>query len=143
MPGTAVRRDPSTTLWAGAIVVLVVSAAVTAPLDAFTWPIRVATGLPILAFAVAAWRRGWHRPGTVSHADAGGPPSAVRRASLALWVALLGAAGGYAYTMYQSQPRDVYPTLSSLAGDAFEVTAVRGVAFALWCLLGAYVVVRR
>lgn len=134
--GSAVRRGLL-------LVALFVYCAVSASFAAFTVPMRVATSLPIVAVIAWAIKDGWHRCGPI---DQDPPlsrttPSSV--AAMAVWVLLLVVAAAFQLATYLSEPREVYPTLSSLAGDAFSVAPVRTAGFAAWLALAAYLLVRR
>lgn len=113
-------------------------AAVVSRFDAFTWPSRIATGVPIAVAVVVALRLGWHRPGPLA-----APPPFVHLGGMAVWTSLIAAAVWFQLAVFRSAPREEYPTLSSLARVAFGWPPVRAVAFWAWLLLGLYVLVRR
>jgi hypothetical protein len=105
----------------------------------FTAQQYVVTGIPCAVIVAAAVRRGWLRPGPVHPSPARVPgPAPV----LALWVALLGLALAVQLFHFFDAPRDVYPTLSSLASLVFDIYPVRVVAFAAWLGLGWYLLER-
>jgi hypothetical protein len=132
------------TMWRGLLLLgLFLYCAISASFDAFTAPMRVATSLPIAAAIAVAIREGWHRRGPV---DQEPPLPRVTPATVvatAAWVGLLTVTGVFQFALYRSQPRELYPTLSALAGEAFGVAPVRAVAFAAWLALGAYLLARR
>jgi ribose/xylose/arabinose/galactoside ABC-type transport system permease subunit len=100
----------------------------------FTVQQYVATGLPVLAVVVIAVRRGWLRPGWAA------PAAPVPRPPLvaALWLMLILVALAVQLFNFYDWPRTVYPTLSSLASQIFDIYPVRVIAFALWLRLGWY-----
>ena len=98
-------------------------------------------GAVVLAVAVA---RGWLRPARLAAEPAG----ASRRSSradalgLAIWLVLIAVAVGFQLAMFVSNPRSVYPTLSSLVAGVFDTRAFRAGAFALWLWLAWYLLNR-
>jgi hypothetical protein len=125
-----------------AVVAVVAYSAVASLLDPFTRPIQVATVLPCIGLLVLAVARGWHRRGR----SAGTP---VRRRELPLWgpalvvwLVLVLLAVAVQLFNYFEWPRELYPTLSSLASRVFGVRVVRAAGFALWLWFGWYLVDR-
>jgi hypothetical protein len=113
-------------------------ATVAASFEPYTWPMRVATGAVCAAAAVDAVRHGWLRRWRQ-------PPMPRRPrdvALLAVWLLLIGVVVGTQLAMYVSAPRDLYPTFSSVASDAFGLWPVRVAAFAVWTWAGWYLVRR-
>lgn len=122
-----------------AVVAAVVAYSVAAALmEPFTRPSEVIIALGILAMVAVAVRAGWHRRGPV-----GEPPEAHGRhwwRALAVWAVLIAVIGLFQMAQFQSNPRDVYPTLSSLASIAFGSWPVRAAAIAAWVGLGFYII---
>lgn len=118
--------------------VIVVYGAVAASLDPFTRPSEVAIGAGIVAVTVVAVGAGWHRVREI------GPVPRIHGSAwgrgLAIWAVLIVAIGLFQMAQFQSNPRDVYPTLSSLASIAFGSWPVRAAAIAGWLALGLYIV---
>lgn len=104
----------------------------------FTLQQYVVTGIPCVVVVGLAVRRGWLRPGWVA------PPARVPGpTSIAvLWVVLLGLVTAVQLFHFFDWPRDVYPTLSSLASRVFDIYPVRVAAFAAWAWFGWYLVDR-
>jgi len=99
----------------------------------FSWPMRLATAFPCVILVGVATHRGWLRDGPVDGAP-------LRALGLATGLVLLAAIGSFQLSLYLSAPRADYPTLSSLAGSAFEHLPVRATAFAAWLASGWYLV---
>jgi hypothetical protein len=104
----------------------------------FTFPQQVATAIPCLAMLGVALRRGWHRPG----AKPGPEPDVRHGLGLAVWLVLIALAAAVQLFNYFDWPREVYPTLSSLASQVFWIYPVRLVAFWGWLGLGWYLLDR-
>lgn len=121
---------------AGTIVVGFALAAV--QLEPFTRPIEVAIAVAIVAMVGLAIHAGWLRRG-----PAGEPPAPTGRAwwvAIAIWLVLIGAISLFQLAIFQSNPRDVYPTLSSMASQAFAAWPVRAGAIAAWLALGGLLI---
>lgn len=125
-----------------AVAAIVAYGAVVSLLDPFTRPIQVATGLPCVGLVVLAVTRGWHRRGR----RAGTP---VRRRghplwapALVVWLVLVGLAVAVQLLNYVEGPRELYPTLSSLASRVFGIRPARAAGFALWLWFGWYLLDR-
>ena len=118
--------------------VVVAYSVVAAMLEPFTRPSEVIIGLGIVAVVAVAVRAGWH------HRGANGPVPPVLgrhwKQGLSVWVVLIAAIGLFQLAQFQSNPRDVYPTLSSLASIAFGAWPVRALAIAAWMALGLYII---
>ena len=102
----------------------------------FTWPMRIAVIVPVLAAAVFVVRPS--RPG-------GEPAMAQRRAyrrCRAAWIVLLGLATAWELLALFSSPRDDHPTLSSMSDDVMRTHPGRALTFALWLLVGWLLFVR-
>jgi len=110
-------------------------AGVVATFTPFTWPMRVAVALPMVSVVAAAVARGWHRQGSLEAAP-------VRTTGLATGLVLLALVGVFELALYVSAPRDEYPTMSSIAGEALGAWPVRAAAFLTWLGAGWYVVRR-
>ncbi len=129
------RASPTTVGVAAAVLVY---GAVAASLDPFTRPSEVAIGAGTVAVVIVALRTGWQRPSAVGPV----PPRHGEHwgRAVVVWVVLIGAIGLFQMAQFQSNPRDVYPTLSSLASIAFGAWPVRAAAIAGWLALGLYIV---
>ncbi|MEW6155572.1 MAG: hypothetical protein AB1673_16540 [Actinomycetota bacterium] len=121
-----------------AVVVAAVYGAVAMLFAPFTLAQHVATAVPCVAMLTAAVLRGWHRPG----AKPGPGPDVRHRAGVAVWLVLITLAVTVQLLNYFEWPRDVYPTLSSLASQVFSIYPVRVVAFWAWLGLGWYILER-
>lgn len=104
----------------------------------FTAQQYVVTGIPCAIVVAIAVRRGWLRPGWKAPSAAVPGPMWV----MLLWTTLVGLAVAVQLFNYFDWPRDLYPTLSSLAGKVFGVYPIRVAAFALWLRLGWYLLDR-
>lgn len=114
-------------------------ATVATSFDPYTWPNRVATGVPVAIAVVVVIRRGWlWRHLSVSIA----PPRRALVVGTAVWVAVISLAVGLQLLMYFGSPRDLYPTLSSFAEEVFSIHALRAASFAAWLGLGWLLVAR-
>jgi hypothetical protein len=113
----------------------VVYAAVATSFAPWTWPMRVATAIPIAAVLALALGRGRHRrqPAPVRPVD-----RRTQAVAFTGWLVLIAIAVSFQLALYRSQPRDTYPTLSSLAAEVFTVQPLRAAAFALWLWLAWY-----
>jgi hypothetical protein len=130
------RARPLTVI--AVIVVLVAYSVVAALLEPFTRPSEVIIGLGIVGVVAVAVAAGWH------HRGANGPVPPVLgrhwKRGVAVWVSLIAAIGLFQMAQFQSNPRDVYPTLSSLASIAFGTWPIRAAAIAAWMALGLYII---
>ncbi|MFP3907810.1 MAG: hypothetical protein ACLFWR_12315 [Acidimicrobiales bacterium] len=122
-----------------AIVGVVAYSVVVARIEPFTRPSEVATGLGIVAIAALAVRTGWLRRGPIGPAPA--PHGRHWNLAVGVWVLLIAAIGAFQLALFQSNPRETYPTLSSLASIAFAAWPARAAAIAAWIGLGIYLVV--
>lgn len=124
---------------------MVAYAGVATRVEPFSWPMRVAVALPSVAAAALAVRRGWLR-GALSTEWARSilprSPGTAVWIGLGVWVLLLAALTVFQLAVFTSNPREVYPTLSSLANATFDDWWVRIAAFATWLWVGWYVVER-
>ena len=111
--------------------------AVAALFEPMTWPTRIATALPILALLAGAVHRGWSRPRM---------PVARRRrlrpGAAAVWVILIGAVIAVQLLNFVAEPREIYPTLSSLAQEVLDLYPLRAAMFVGWIGAGWYLVGR-
>lgn len=105
----------------------------------FTVPMLVATLLPVGVVVAVAVTRG-RRPRDRAWPER--PRPARGRTGWVVWAALAGAVVTVQLLNYVEGPRAAYPTLSSLAAQAFSVGGVRPVAFACWLGLGWFLVGR-
>ena len=101
----------------------------------FTWPMRVATALAVVAIVFLAIRRGWYH-------RAAPDDLAPNRRGLRLGLVLLAVVGLFQLELYLSSPRSSYPTLSSLASTSFSLWPVRATAYFGWLAAGWYLVDR-
>jgi hypothetical protein len=93
----------------------------------FTWPMYIATALPIVAVLVVDRRH--DRP-----AENDRPP---RRSGLAVWAGLFALALVWELAAYFASPRQDHPTLSTIADNIMSTHLGRTAAFALWLALGS------
>jgi multidrug transporter EmrE-like cation transporter len=146
--GDATAAGPTRRMWsppAAVAAAMVAYAAVATLYEPFSWPMRVAVALPAAAVVALAVRRGWLggvlRVGWARSAVPRSPGMAVW-VGLGVWVLLLAALTVFQLAVFTSNPREVYPTLSSLANATFDDWWVRIAAFATWLWVGWYVVER-
>jgi hypothetical protein len=126
--------------WTGIVsLALVVGYAVAvARLEPFTLPTEIAITAAIVAMVGLAIHAGWLRRGPVG--DRSDRASRTWWLALAIWLVLIGAISLFQLAQFQSNPRDVYPTLSSLASIAFAHWPVRAAAIVAWIALGLHLV---
>jgi hypothetical protein len=126
------------------IVVFVIYAAIATNFRANTQAMLITIAIPGAVVLTIAVARGWLRPGRLVTEHAGAPhhskPANV--VGLAIWLALIAIAVGFQLAMFMSNPRSVYPTLSSLLAGVFDTRALRAGAFALWLWLAWYLLDR-
>ena len=126
------------------IVVFVIYAAIATSFQPNTRAMLITIVIPAAVVLTAAVARGWLRPGPV----ASEPSTASHRSTradvvgLAIWLVLLAVAVGFQLLMFMSNPRTVYPTLSSLVAGVFDTRALRAGAFALWLWFAWYLLDR-
>lgn len=146
MPGAAASR--ARRVWCpptAAVVAIVAYAGLATRVEPFSWPMRVAVALPSIAVAALAVRRGWLRGAlSIEWARSILPrsPGIAVWVGLGVWVLLLAVLTVFQLALFTSNPREVYPTLSSLANATFDDWWVRIAAFATWLWVGWYVVER-
>jgi hypothetical protein len=99
----------------------------------------VLIGVVSLAVVGLAVWAGWLGRGPVGQPVAR-PTGPSWRRGLAIWALLIGAIGLFQLAQFQSNPRDTYPTLSSLASISFQHWPVRAAAIAAWLVLGGHLV---
>jgi hypothetical protein len=97
---------------------------------AFTIPIDIAVGAPVLAVLGLSWQRS--RLGRVPPELLYRPP----RSGWAVWAALTAVLTGWELAAYIASPRHAHPTLSSISDDITSGHPARAFVFALWLLLG-------
>jgi len=138
--------------WVAALCALVASslAAFTRP---FTWQADVVTAVALAAL-VAVVVVQLVGPVPAAFARRGPASAPVRRAGhrfgahrygpgrWAPWLVVLALVAGWELYCYFASPRVAHPTLSSLLDMATASDLGRGVAFAVWLALGAYLVTR-
>jgi hypothetical protein len=132
------RKRVTPTLAMGVAAVVIAYGIVAAQLEPFSRPSEIANALAIAAIVALAIATGWHRKGPVGPLPPAHGPQ--RNRGLAVWVVLIVAIGLFQLAQFQSNPRNVYPTLSSLASIAFGEWPVRAAAIAGWLALGIYIV---
>jgi hypothetical protein len=98
----------------------------------FTWPMYIATAIPIVAGLVIVRR----------HATSAGTDPPAARSGLAVWGTLFALALVWELTAYFSSPRQDHPTLSTIADNVMSSHLGRSAAFALWLALGSVLFVR-
>lgn len=110
----------------------------------FTISADIYTAIPI-AFASLAvsWQLFGSRTkrlGALEHLASrkGREPTPVSARGVAPWILLVGIAIGWELFSYFSGPRSEHPTLSSLYNVAAGLSWIKASFFALWVLLGAY-----
>jgi hypothetical protein len=147
LPPRSSARSRSTATAVGiagtAVFVGSVIAAFTRP---FTWPADVVTALGLLAvLAVVIVQLIGHPPALLARRSVPDSGPVASRPGVARWtawaVAIVLVAGWEVYS-YLSAPRAQHPTFSSLLDTATGSHAGRGVVFAVWLVLGAYLVTR-
>jgi hypothetical protein len=69
--------------------------------------------------------------------------SRASRASIAVWLLLVGLALSWELYAYFSSPRDQHPTLSVIADEVMSVHAGRALMFLAWLALGWVLISRR
>ena len=114
------------------VVVALVYSWIAASFRPFTWPMYVATAIPIIVCLPATFRR---MPAVRDE------PSAPRRGT-AVWIGLVVLLVAWELLAYFSSPRHDHPTLSTIADNAMSSHPGRAVAFALWLVLGWLLFVR-
>jgi hypothetical protein len=122
------RRSPAIPV----VAVALIYSWVAATFRPFTWPIYVATAIPIVVCLLAASR---HVP--VVRDD----PSAPRR-EVAVWIGLVLLLLAWELLAYFSSPRHDHPTLSTIADNAMSSHIGRAMTFALWLTVGWLLFVR-
>lgn len=86
-------------------------------------------GPGVAAVAVAAVRRPAWLPARSQEAP--------RRPGMAVWIATIAVLGVWQLAAYLQEPREAYPTLSSLANTALDPQPVRAAAFLGWLTVAA------
>jgi hypothetical protein len=117
---------------------LITYAAFAAALQPFSHPQRVVTALAIALVVGVAVVRGWAGGELAASCEARTGPIP----SFAVWAGLLALSGLVQLHHYLNWPRDVYPTLSSLAGEAFAFYPARALGYGLWLWLAWYLLDR-
>jgi hypothetical protein len=95
----------------------------------FTWPMRLATAVPIVLVLALGWR-GPNR-------DRAEPRRRTHRVGLWVWAALLVLLMVWELIAYLGSPRHDHPTLSSIAETVMSTQATRALVFAAWLGVGA------
>jgi hypothetical protein len=126
------------------IVVFVIYAAIATNFKPHTRAMLITIAIPSAVVLTAAVARGWLRPARLATV----PVEASQRSNradavgLAIWIVLFAVAIGFQLAMFVSNPRSVYPTLSSLVAGVFDTRVLRAGAFALWLWLAWYLLDR-
>lgn len=120
---------------------LVAVLAVATPREPSSWQARAVTTLVGLAVLLWAISRGQHRarPRPGARPRLGG----ARTVSLVAWLCAFGTLVAYQLAIFFSEPREVYPTLSSLINPVIEPVGIRAAAFVVWAWAGWYLVAKR
>lgn len=130
-------------VWPAPLAVLIAASVafglVTAQLDPFTRPAEVMVGTVSIAMVGLAVWAGWVRRGPIGEAVAR-PRGRAWRVGLVGWAVLIAGIGLFQLAQFQSNPRETYPTLSSLASIAFGHWPVRAAAIVAWLVLGGVIV---
>jgi hypothetical protein len=126
------------------IVVFVIYAAIATNFRPHTPAMLITIAIPGAVVLTVAVARGWLRPARLATEPAGEPHRSNRAdaVGLAIWLVLIAVAVGFQLSMFASNPRSVYPTLSSLLAGVFDTRALRAGAFALWLWLAWYLLDR-
>ena len=126
------------------IAVFVIYAAIATHFEPNTRAMLITIAIPAAVVLTVAAARGWLRPGRIatepSRALAGS--NRADTVGLVIWLVLLALAVGFQVLMFTSNPRSVYPTLSSLVAGVFDTRALRAGAFALWLWFAWYLLER-
>lgn len=107
--------------------------------EPFTWQVYAVIAVPVLVVLALAVRRGWPRP----FLDM--PPARLARAGwwpVAIWALLFVVFAFVQLGHFFSDPRSIYPTLSSLLEQPLTTYTVRAFAIAVWIWIGWAVVDR-
>ena len=126
------------------IVVFVTYAAVATNFEPNTRAMLITIAIPAAVLLTVAVARGRLRSARLA-TEPSVPSSRSNRADavgLAIWLVLLALAVGFQLLMFMSNPRSVYPTLSSLLAGVFDTRALRAGGFALWLWFGWYLLDR-
>jgi hypothetical protein len=128
------RNNSLLSSWRLSVVVVVVVLAAyswfASGLRAFTLPVDLAVGVPVVLLLGLSWRRsGLGRPpvGLQTRPNARGT---------AVWAALIGVLAAWELVAYVSSSRHAHPTLSSISDSITSGHAARAVVFGLWIIVG-------
>jgi hypothetical protein len=137
--GAEVRR-PASLPDLRLIVVFAIYAAIATSFKPFTPAMLITIAIPGAVALTVAVARGWLRPARLATEPAGPPHRSTRADAFGLltWLVLLATAVGFQLAMFVSNPRSVYPTLSSLVAGVLDTRALRAGGFVLWLWLGWY-----
>jgi hypothetical protein len=126
------------------IVVFVIYAVIATNFEPHTSAMLITVAIPSAVVLTVAVVRGWLRAAPLATQPATAPRRSSRAdaVGLAIWLVLLAVAAGFQLAMFVSNPRSVYPTLSSLVAGVFDTRALRAGAFALWLWLAWYLIDR-
>jgi hypothetical protein len=112
------------------VVVVVAYSWFASGLRAFTLPVDLAVGIPVvLLLGLSWWRSGLGRT----------PVELQTRPNtrgMAVWAALIGVLAAWELAAYLSSPRHAHPTLSSISDSVTSGHAARAVVFGLWIIVG-------
>src|SRR5262249_38919076 len=122
------------------IVVFLIYAAIATNFEPNTRAMLITIAIPSAVLLTVAVARGSLRPARLATEPSVAPRRSNRAdaVGLAIWLVLLAIAVGFQLLMFTSNPRSVYPTLSSLVAGVFDTRALRAGAFAVWLWFGWY-----
>jgi hypothetical protein len=117
-----------------------------ATVDPWTDLAYATVAVPVVAVVGLAVHDGWLRarvtgPGTADPAELG-TAGRHARTGLVVWAVLLFAIVYWQLMVFTSNPRDVYPTYSSILNDLLAPYPARVLGWGVWLWLGWYVVRR-
>jgi hypothetical protein len=131
-PPVRLRGQQRRSLAIPVVAIALIYSWVAASFRPFTWPMYVATAIPIVVGLLAAFR---HVPVVQDE------PPAPRR-EVAVWIGLILLLLAWELFAYFSSPRYDYPTLSTIADNAMSSHIGRAMTFALWLTAGWSLFVR-